>query len=70
MRLRPDDGTVAWQTFCAPLGVGHSEYYHRATVAVEGEQVKVISRGSYGAFVEVLDTKSGRQIRRTQQMRY
>jgi hypothetical protein len=64
MRLRPD-GTVVWQSFCAPLGVSHSIYRHDASVAVEGGQVKVVSRGSYGEFVEVLDAQSGRQIRRT-----
>jgi outer membrane protein assembly factor BamB len=64
-RFNPATGKVVWQTHCASLGGLHSEYEHRATVAVEGGRVKVTSRGSGGTFVEVLDAKTGRQLERS-----
>jgi hypothetical protein len=45
--------------------VGHSQYLHDATVAVAGERLRVSSQGSYGTFVEVLDLRTGKQLRRT-----
>jgi outer membrane protein assembly factor BamB len=65
VRFHPVTGRVVWRARCAPLGVGHSEYSHRVAVAVEGERARVTSRGSSGTFVEVLDLRSGRQLRRT-----
>jgi outer membrane protein assembly factor BamB len=60
-RLAPGSGKVRWRASCASLGVGHSKYSHRATVSVVGDEVKVVSKGSYGTFVEMLDLVSGRQ---------
>jgi outer membrane protein assembly factor BamB len=65
VRLKAATGEVVWRAWCNPLGVGHSEYLHDATVAVEGERLRVSSRGSYGTFVEVLDLRTGKQLRRT-----
>jgi outer membrane protein assembly factor BamB len=64
IRLNPTTGKAAWQVRCAPLGVTHSEYEHGAEVKVKGQRVKVTSRGSDGRFVEVLDLKSGQQLKR------
>ena len=64
LRLDPVAGKAVWQARCAPLGVFHSKYRHRATATIEGDQVEVTSRGSFGMFVETLDLKTGRQIRR------
>jgi hypothetical protein len=63
-RVRPATGKVVWRAYCKGLGVPHSEYYHRATVAVEGNKLRVTSRGSAGTFVEVLDLRSGRRLQR------
>jgi outer membrane protein assembly factor BamB len=68
LRLNPTTGKQVWQVGCSGLGVPHSKYRHEATVAVEGGQVKVTSRGASGTFVEVLDLGSGRQLKRTVSM--
>jgi hypothetical protein len=65
MRLNSATGKVVWRADCAPLGVKHSAYQHEATVAAEGDALRVTSRGSSGTFVEVLDLGSGRQLERT-----
>jgi outer membrane protein assembly factor BamB len=65
VRLKASDGKVVWKAACAALGVQHSEYYHRATLAVEGNRVRVTSRGSSGTIVELLDLRSGQQLERT-----
>jgi hypothetical protein len=65
IRFTGSGGKVVWETYCSGLGVGHSEYYHCASVAVAGETIRVSSRGARGWFVEVLDLTSGRQLRRT-----
>jgi len=65
-RFDPSDGATRWETFCRPLGVAHKSYLHFATVVLDADQLKVISRGSYGSFVEWLDPSTGRHIRRTQ----
>jgi outer membrane protein assembly factor BamB len=65
VRLDPSRGKKAWEAYCDPLGVTHSAYLHRATVTVQGDRVKVVSRG-VRTFVEVLDLGSGRQIERKQ----
>jgi outer membrane protein assembly factor BamB len=64
LRLDPRTGKKVWQVRCAPLGVSHSKYRHRATVLVEGGRVRVTSRGSGGTFVETLELKTGRQLQR------
>jgi outer membrane protein assembly factor BamB len=66
VRLDPADGTAIWRAWCAPLGVGHSEYLHTAKVAIEGDRVRVKSRGSGGRFVEVLDLNTGKQVERAE----
>lgn len=68
VRLNPTTGKQVWQVHCPGLGVTHSKYRHEATMAVEGGQVKVTSRGSSGTFVEVLDLGSGRQLKRSESM--
>jgi outer membrane protein assembly factor BamB len=64
-RLNAATGKVAWRAHCAPLGVGHSQYLHDATVAIEGERIRVTSWGASGTFVEVLDLRKGKQLSRT-----
>jgi hypothetical protein len=69
LRLDPVAGRVGWQAFSAcfhprrVLAPG-SPYAHRVTVAVEGDRVRVTSRGSHGTFLEVLDLATGRQLSR------
>jgi hypothetical protein len=70
VRLDPAAGRVVWRASCVGLGVGHSAYRHRAEVEIDGEFVKVTSRGSYGTFVELLDPASGRQLGRGQRLRH
>jgi outer membrane protein assembly factor BamB len=64
-RLDPGTGKVVWHARCAPLGVGHSKYRHDVTVALDGDSLRVTSRGSYGTFVEDLDPGTGKQLKRT-----
>jgi hypothetical protein len=52
-------GNVLWRASCAPLGVAHSKYSHRAIVTVKGSQLRVASRGSGGDWVEIRDLGSG-----------
>jgi outer membrane protein assembly factor BamB len=66
VRLNAATGKVAWRAHCARLGVGHSQYRHRATVTVVGDRLRVTSHGSYGTFVEVLDLRTGKQLKRTE----
>jgi hypothetical protein len=63
-RLDARGGTL-WVQSCAPVGVCHSEYYHDVFAHVEGNTIKIISRGSYGTFVERIDLHSGRRIARS-----
>jgi outer membrane protein assembly factor BamB len=68
MRFDPASGEVRWQTWCGGLsGVMHSAYRHDATAEWVGERLRVISRGSAGAFVEWLDGGTGKRIRRGEQ---
>jgi outer membrane protein assembly factor BamB len=69
-RFEPGTGRQVWRAYCQSLGVSHSAYSHRATVVVEGERVKVTSRGSGGTFVELLELATGQQVGRTQRLRY
>jgi hypothetical protein len=64
MRFDPRTGKKVWATTCPRLGVGHSKYFHQAVAVIEGQQVRVTSRGSYGSFVETLDFKTGKRIKR------
>jgi hypothetical protein len=65
VRLKGSDGKVVWQARCAPLDMTHSKYRHHATLVVEGDRVRVTSRGAYGTFVELLDVRTGSQLKRT-----
>jgi ketosteroid isomerase-like protein/outer membrane protein assembly factor BamB len=65
VRFEAATGRVAWRAQCAPLGVDHSKYRHNATVTVEGERLRVTSKGTSGTFVETRDLKTGRQLERT-----
>jgi hypothetical protein len=61
-RLDRPGGNVVWQQECDSVGVCHSEYYHEVAVHIEGRTVRIVSRGSYGAFVERLDIESGTSL--------
>src|SRR5262249_52720185 len=63
-RFDPRTGKTAWAVSCAALGVSHSKYHHQASVRLDGQRVRVTSRGSSGSFVEVLDLRTGKQISR------
>jgi hypothetical protein len=63
--LNGETGKVVWRAECAPLGVGHSQYSHDAEVKVEGNRLRVTSRGSSGTFVELLDLQTGKRLKRT-----
>lgn len=54
-----------WKAYCQPLKVPHDAYDHSAKVTVDGEKLRVTSKGSYGTFVEILELKTGRQLERT-----
>jgi hypothetical protein len=68
VRLEPGSGKEVWQVHCDSLGVLHSAYHHRVAVTVEEGQVKVVSRGSGGAFVELLEFTTRRRVGRTQRL--
>jgi hypothetical protein len=70
MRFDPASGEVRWRAWCAPLGVSHSEYQHRATAEWDGGRLQVISRGSAGVFVEWLDGETGERLSRGQRSRW
>lgn len=68
VRIDAASGTVRWEASCKGLsGVTHSEYYHSATAEWLGDQLRVISRGSAGNFVERLDGRTGKSLRRGEQ---
>jgi outer membrane protein assembly factor BamB len=64
VRVDPRTGKKVWEAKCAPLGVSHSKYHHRASVVIDGNRVRVTSRGSFGSFVETLDLETGKQLDR------
>jgi outer membrane protein assembly factor BamB len=65
MRLDPITGEVRWRVWCGGLpGVVHSKYHHDATAEWVGDHLRVISKGSAGAFVELLDGSTGERVRR------
>lgn len=63
-RFSPIDGARRWSVHCEGLGVDHSKYFHRATVTIEGNELKVASRASGGTFVEWVDLGTGKRVRR------
>jgi hypothetical protein len=65
VRLDLATGEVVWWVRCASLGVEHSQYRHQAAVVVEGDRLRVTSKGAYGTFTEVLDLRTGKQLKRT-----
>jgi outer membrane protein assembly factor BamB len=68
IRFNPDSGEVRWQASCEPLSdVSHSEYQHDVEVKWIAGDLRVISCGSAGTFVEWLDGKTGGQLRRGEQ---
>jgi outer membrane protein assembly factor BamB len=69
VRLDLATGKVVWWARCAPLGVTHSRYQHQASVAVEGDRLRVTSQGSFGTFVEEFDVRTGKQLSRTRSKR-
>jgi outer membrane protein assembly factor BamB len=65
MRVDPLTGEDRWQVTCRGLaGVMHSEYRHDATAEWVGDRLRVISKGSAGAFVEWFDGRTGERVRR------
>jgi outer membrane protein assembly factor BamB len=58
-------GKVVWRARCAPLGADHSKYRHEVRVTLQGERLRVTSKGSSGTFVELLDLKTGKRLERT-----
>ncbi len=68
IRFDPSSGNEKWTTFCAGLGVMHSQYLHSAKITVEDDKIRVTSEGSSGTFVEILDLKTGRQLNRTRKI--
>jgi hypothetical protein len=67
-KLDQRDTSTRWEQQCPPLGVAHTEYEHDVFVQVEGETLRVISRGSQGTFAERLDLQSGRRLARSVRM--
>jgi hypothetical protein len=65
-RVSSVNGSVRWTSACKPLGVVHSLYRQWATASLEGNRIRVTSRGSYGSFVEWLDAGTGKQMSRTE----
>jgi hypothetical protein len=66
VRLDLATGKVVWWVRCASLGVEHSKYRHQAAVVVEGDRLRVTSEASGGTFVEELDLKTGKRLKRTE----
>jgi outer membrane protein assembly factor BamB len=67
IRFTPSSGRVVWRAGCSGLGVEEieSEYDHEAAVVVKGDTVRVSSKADEGRFVEVLDLRTGKQLKRT-----
>jgi outer membrane protein assembly factor BamB len=64
-RIDRNHGTLVWTTYSQGLRVEHSEYTHRAKLKlIDGRFLEVLSRGSKGSFVEVLDLSSGLSLLR------
>jgi outer membrane protein assembly factor BamB len=65
IRFNAATGKAVWRADCAPLGVDYAKFRHHAAVTVEGGRLCVTSVGLYGTFVELLDVKTGKQLKRT-----
>ncbi|MBY0230521.1 MAG: PQQ-binding-like beta-propeller repeat protein [Gemmataceae bacterium] len=63
-RIDPATGKAIWQARCAPLGVDHSKYRHKAALSVEGGRARIVSKGSAGTFTELLDLRTGKRLLR------
>jgi outer membrane protein assembly factor BamB len=61
-RISAKTGKEAWKARCKSLGVPHSKYRHLAYLELRGEELIVVSQGSGGWFIEVLDTEDGKQV--------
>jgi outer membrane protein assembly factor BamB len=58
IRLHPD-GSLVWRSCLAPLLVDHSAYQHLVYLDVRGDDLFVVSQGSYGGFLEQLSLATG-----------
>jgi hypothetical protein len=63
-RISIETGKATWTAKCEAVGVSHSKYRHVAYIELRGEKLIVVSQGSYGWFVEVLNTANGKQLHR------
>lgn len=64
-RIGVDHGACVWATYCEGLHVEHSEYHHEAKVKLlDGRFLEVLSKGSRGSFVEMLDLSTGLSVLR------
>jgi hypothetical protein len=71
MRFDPTSGEVRWQAQCEKLGVWNKGgYEHAATAEWIGGELRVISRGHSGDFVEWLDGGTGERVRRSLRKRW
>jgi outer membrane protein assembly factor BamB len=62
LRVGLADGKVRWRRRADPLGVGHSKYRHQAyVVRIPGDELAVVSQGSYGSWIERVDALTGSQ---------
>jgi outer membrane protein assembly factor BamB len=57
-------GKEVWRANVAGAMVDHSEYYHLAYIIPRGDELIVVSQGSYAKFIEVLSFKTGKSLRR------
>jgi outer membrane protein assembly factor BamB len=69
VRLNAASGRVVWRARCPELHGRFIDYEQRVTADLEGSELRVTSRGSYGTFVEVLDLRTGRRITRSVSIR-
>jgi len=63
-RVSGENGKTVWHRDLEPLGAVHSKYRHVAYAEVRDDELVVVSQGSYGSWLEVLDSQSGRKKRR------
>lgn len=64
--INATEGKERWRYLCPPLLVDHSEYYHQAYVELRGDDLIVVSQGSYGEFIEIVSKEDGRSQKRHQ----
>lgn len=58
-RLNPIDGKLRWETNLNGVGVGHSKYFHTVYTERRGDEVIVVSQGSYASLIEVVSLRDG-----------